>query len=622
MLFLMLCSFGVDKSIAAHGVSLYGDLKYGPDFQHFDYVNPDAPKGGRINFAVIGTFDSLNPFIIKGDPAAGMSPLHASNFYATLLDHSADEPIAAYGYIAEDVEVAPDRASVTFTLRKNATFHDGSPIIPEDVVFTFNMLKEKGQPFYKAYYREITTAETVGSHKVKFTFQDGNNKELPIIISEMPILSKTFYQEPGHEFDDASMKHPLGSGPYKIEKVSPGKSITYKRVENWWGKDLPVNKGEYNIDVLKYVYFRDPTVAFQSLQAGVTDFRLENIAKNWAKAYTFPAVESGDVKKLAVKHQGGAGMQGMAFNTRREIFKDPRVRKAISLLFDFEWANKNLFYGLYKRTNSYFANSELASRGIPKGRELEILKAFEDQLPQEVFIKPFRMPVTDGSGNIRAQLRQAIGLLKEAGWKVKNHKLVHKKTNQLFKFEILLVQPDLKRVLNGFIRNLKRLGIDARLRVVDSSQYMARIDEFDFDMISIRIGQSESPGNEQFEFWGSKVAGVKGSRNYMGIASPIVDALIQEVIDAPTRDELVNRTRALDRVLLHQYYVVPMYHSDEYLFAHWRHFKHPKKFPKYTLQLSTWWVDCNDCKELAEKYQRPQLTKHCKVERARALAER
>lgn len=625
--FLILCSFWVEKSKAVpekgrptHGFTLDGDLKYGPDFKHFDYVNPEAPKGGSINFAAIGSFDSLNPFIIKGIPAAGMHPLHASYFYATLLDHSFDEPISAYGYIAEAVELAPDRTSVTFTLRKTAKFHDGSPITPEDVIFTFNTLKEKGQPFYKAYYNEVIGVEKVDSHKVKFIFQDGKNKELPVIIGEMQILSKAFYQK--HKFDDASMTRPLGSGPYEIEDVVPGKSITYRRVKNWWGENIPANKGQYNVDVMKYVYFRDPTVAFQSLQAGTTDFRFENTAKNWAKAYTFPAVKSGDVIRLGVKHQMGAGMQGLAFNTRKEIFKDPRVRKAISLLFDFEWANKNLFYGLYKRTNSYFANSELASRGLPEGRELEILQAFNDQLPQEVFAKPFRMPVTDASGNIRPQLRQAKALFKEAGWHIKDHKMVNAKTNQPLEFEILLVQPDFERVLNGFIRNLKRIGVQARLRIVDSSQYVARLDGFDFDMNMVGIFQSESPGNEQLEFWGSKVANVKGSRNYMGIQNPVVDALVQEVIDAPNREELVHRTHALDRVLLHNYYVVPLYHSNKHLIAHWRHFKHPKVFPKYNMQLRTWWIDCKDCHELAKKYKRPQLTQHCRADTTKALASR
>ncbi len=601
---------------AAHGVDLYGSLKYPADFTHFDYVNPDAPKGGNISFAAIGTFDSLNPFVIKGTPAGGMSMLHPSMFYATLMAHSADEPISAYGYIAEDIEVAPDRTSVIFTLRSEAQFHDGSPITPEDVVFSFNILKEKGQPIYKAYYREVIRIEKLDKRRVKFTFASGDNKELPVIIGEFPILSKKYYQT--HNFAKASMEIPLGSGPYKISKVDNGQSITYQRVNNWWGENLPVNKGQHNIDTIKYLYFRDDTVAFQALQSGECDFRMESSSKNWATSYTFPAVKDGNVKKLTVPHQSGQGMMGLAFNLRRPLFQDIRVRQALALLFDFEWTNENIFHSLYKRTNSYFANSELASIGLPSEKELELLLPHKKQLPETIFTQAFKMPVTDGSGNIRPQLRQAKKLLQDAGWIVKNHQLVNAKTGQPFKFKILITQPNFERLLHGFIRNLKRLGIQAKMRVVDSSQYVARMDEFDFDMVPASILQSESPGNEQREFWHSKLANVKGSRNYMGIANPVIDELIEQIIDAPTREELVQRTHALDRVLLHNYYIIPLYHNDKYFLAHWRHLQHPDRFPKYAIQLSTWWVDREQSKDLAEKHTHSDINQGGKPPQARS----
>lgn len=413
-----------------HGIDLYGNLKYPPDFTHFEYANPKAPKGGTLTLSAIGTFDSLNAFVIKGTPAAGMNLLHPSYLYATLMKHSHDEPISTYGYIAETVQVGENGKSATFKLRLQAKFHDGTPLTAEDVVFTFKILKEKGNPIYRTYYREITKAEVIGPHEVKFHFVSNENKELPVIIGEMPILSKKYYES--HDFNEAGLKIPLGSGPYKIAEVDPGKSITYHRIKHWWGENLPVNKGQNNVDVIKFIYFLDTTVDLEAFKAGETDFRLENSAKNWAKSYNIPAVKEGRILKEEIPHQMTQGMQGFVFNVRRPLFQDPKVREALALAFDFEWANKNLFYGTYKRSNSYFSNSELGCRDLPKGEELELLLRFKDKLPPILFEKPFKMPVNNGDSNIRASLRRGRKLLDEAGWEIKDNVLRNKKNRGTF----------------------------------------------------------------------------------------------------------------------------------------------------------------------------------------------
>ncbi|MBL0941131.1 MAG: ABC transporter substrate-binding protein [Alphaproteobacteria bacterium] len=578
-----------EKPYPSHGIDLYNQLKYAEDFKNFDYVNPNAPKGGELILAAIGGFDSLNPFVIKGVPAAGMTYIYASYFYATLLAHSSDEPLAAYGYIAEKIELAPDRSWIIFTLRKNATFHDGTSITPEDVIFTFNTLKEKGNPFFKAYYREIINVEQVGKNQVKFSLLSGKNLELPVIVGDMPILSKNYYTK--HNFEDAGLVLPLGSGPYKIEAIDAGKSITYKRIENWWGENLPVNKGHYNFNKIKYLYFRDGTVAFEAFKSGAYDFRIENESKNWAKGYDLPAVKQGKLIKKTIPHHMIQGMQALIFNTRRDLFKNSEVRQALSLLFDFEWMNKNLFYGFYKRTNSYFENSELAGHGLPEQDELKILEAYRSQLPNEVFTTAFQMPILDGTSNIRPQIRKAQDLLKQAGWVMQSQKLIHTKTNQPFTFEILTDQPVYIRILQGFVNNLKRVGIEANIRLVDAAQYESRTANFDFDMIVQKIGQSPSPGNEQVEFWSSKTANIKGSFNYAGIKNPVIDRLIEQVVKASSRKLLIAATRALDRVLLWNYYVIPMWHNNTYWVAYWNKFGQPKVIPAYNFPLDTWWVD-------------------------------
>jgi microcin C transport system substrate-binding protein len=566
----------------SHALAMHGDLKYGPDFKHFDYVNPNVPKGGEVRLADIGTFDSLNPFILKGSAAAGIGGL-----FDTLTARSDDEPFSQYGLIAESIEVPADRSWVAFTLRPEARFHDGSPITVEDVIFTFETLKAKGHPFYRAYYANVQKAEKVGERKVKFTFSPGDNRELPLIVGEMPVLSKAYFST--RDFEKTTLEPPVGSGPYKVESVDPGRSITYRRVKDYWAEKLPVNVGRNNFDLIRYDYYRDATVALEAFKSGEYDFRQENIAKNWANAYNSPAVTQGLIKKEEIAHEQPAGMQAFIFNTRQPFFQDPRVRQALAHAFDFEWANKNLFNGAYKRTTSYFANSELASSGLPSPEEIKILEPFRGKIPEEVFTQEYRPPTTDGSGNIRDNLRKAFALLKEAGWIIKDKRLVN--AGQPMAFEILLVDPSFERIALPFVRNLERLGVTARVRTVDTTQYENRVENFDFDLIVATLPQSLSPGNEQRDFWTSEKADVPGSRNLAGIKDPVVDKLVDLVIAAPDRQSLVHRTRALDRVLLWGHYVIPQWHINVFRVAYWDKFGRPEKTPKYALAFDAWWVD-------------------------------
>lgn len=568
----------------SHGLSLFGDLKYGPDFKHFDYVNPDAPKGGSMRLSAIGTFDNLNPYIVRGIPAAGMGQT-----FDTLMMPSEDEPGSEYGLIAESAELAADRMSVLYTLRREARFHDGSPITPEDVIWTFNTLREKGQPMYRSYYGDVEKVEAEGERGVRFHFKSADNRELPQILGQMPVLSKKYWEE--RDFTRTTLDAPLGSGPYRVEAVDPGRSITYRRVPDYWAADLPVRRGRNNVDQLRYDYYRDGTIALEALKAGQYDVRLENSSKAWATGYDGPALRQGLLKKEEIPNELPRGMQGFGYNQRRALFEDPKVRQALAYGFDFEWSNKNLFYDAYKRTRSYFDNSELAATGLPQGEELELLERFRDKLPEEVFTREYNPPRYDGSGNIRDGLREALNLLKEAGWSIKGGKLVNDKTGQPFEFEILLVQPEFERIVLPFVRNLERMGISVRVRTVDTSQYQKRMDTFDYDMTVVSFGQSLSPGNEQRDYWGSQAADQEGSRNLLGIKNPVIDALIEEIIRAPSRESLVARTRALDRVLQWGHYVIPQFHTDLWRIAYWDKFRRPEIAPKYGLGLDTWWID-------------------------------
>ena len=566
------------------GMSLFGDLKYGPDFKHFDYVNPDAPKGGTMRRSAIGTFDTLNPLVVKGIPAAGVGAI-----FDTLAVASEDEPASEYGLVAEKIDLASDKLSVLYTIRKEARFHDGSPMTPEDVIWTFETLRAKGHPSYRSYYGDVTRVEKAGERGVRFVFKSAENRELPQILGQMPVLSKAYWS--GRDFEKTTLDPPLGSGPYKIESIDPGRSITYSRVADYWADDLPVMKGRNNADVIRYDYYRDATIALEAFKAGQYDIRLENSSKDWATGYDSPALRAGLIKKEEIPNQLPSGMQGFAYNLRRPIFEYPRVREALAYAFDFEWSNKNLFYGAYKRTRSYFDNSELAATGVPQGEELTILEKFRGQIPERVFTAEYDPPKYDGSGNIRDGLRAALKLLKEAGWTFKGEKLANDETGQPFEFEILLDNPQFERIVLPFTKNLERMGITGRVRTVDNAQYQKRMETFDYDMAVVAFGESLSPGNEQREFWGSQAAGEQGSRNLMGVKNKVVDELIEDLIRAPDRASLVAHTRALDRVLQYGYYLIPHYHIAAFRVAHWDKFERPPVSPKYAVGIETWWID-------------------------------
>jgi microcin C transport system substrate-binding protein len=568
-----------------HGLALHGDLKYGPTFEHFDYVNKDAPKGGTVRLAAIGTFDNLNPFILRG-----VSPAGIGNVFDTLVVSSADEAFSVYGLIAETVEVPPDHSWVEFTLRAEARFHDGSPITVEDVIFSLETLKTRGHPFYRSYYANVERAERTGERKVRFSFSGEENRELPLTVGQMPVLSRAYWS--GREFDRTTLEPPLGSGPYRIEALDPGRAITYKRVEDYWAQDLPVNRGRFNYDRIRYDYYRDGTVALEAFKAGQYDFRQENVARDWATGYEGPALRTGLIRKEEIRHEQPTGMQGFVFNTRRPVFQDRRVREAIIHAFDFEWTNRNLFNGAYTRTTSYFSNSELASQGLPGAEELAILERYRGRIPDEVFTREYRPPVTNGSGDVRAGLRRAFALLEEAGWIVDARgRQVHAETGEPMAFEILLVNPTFERIALPFARNLHRLGIAARVRTVDTTQYQNRLDNFEFDLTVNVFGQSLSPGNEQRDYWSSAKADVPGSQNLAGVRDPVVDELIELVISAGDRENLIHRTRALDRVLLWGHYVVPNWHVRSFRVAYWDKFGRPEVSPRYALGFETWWVD-------------------------------
>ena len=570
-----------------HGVAMHGEPKYGPDFSHFDYVNPYAPKGGTLRVGVPqGSFDSLNNFIIRGNPASGLGSL-----YDTLVTSSSDEAFTQYGLIAESIEMPEDRSWVIFNLRPEARFHDGHPLTADDVIFSFDILKDKGLPHFRAYYKNVTVAEKLGDHRIKFVFGEGENRELPLIIGQLPILPKHYWET--REFDKTTLEPPLGSGPYKVQSVEPGRSISYARVEDYWGEDIPVNRGQNNFDLIIYDYYRDADVAIEALKAGAFDIRAENSAKNWATAYDIPAVDAGRLILDKIPTQMPEGMQSFAFNSRRFPFADRQVRRALTFAFDFETTNKNLFYGQYTRTKSYFSNSELASSGLPEGKELEILEQFRGRIPDEVFTTPYTVPETDGNGNVRANLRTAVNLLKDSGWEIRDGKMIEIESGRPLEFEILLAQPQaaFERIFLPFIQNLERIGVSAELRRVDVSQFQNRLDNFDFDMIIGSWGQSLSPGNEQRNYWSSESATINGSRNYVGISDPAIDELIELVISAPDRESLVIRTRALDRVLLWGHYVIPNWHLAFQRLVYWNKFGRPDTLTLQGTSTNYWWVD-------------------------------
>lgn len=578
-----------NPELPRHGSSLFGELKYGPDFTHFDYVNPEAPKGGAVRYGAFGSFDSLNGFIVKGQAAAGTGFI-----YDTLMATSLDEPASEYGLVAASVRHPKDYSSVTYTLRPEARWHDGKEITPEDVIWTLETLK-KSHPFYNAYYANVVKAEKTGPHEVTFTFNETGNRELPLIVGQLPVLPQHYWEGENtkgekRSFTETTLEPPLGSGPYRISSVSPGRSITYERVEDYWGAALPVNLGSHNFDRIRFEYYRDTTVSLEALKADRLDFRMENSASSWATAYDIPAVRRGDLIREEIPSANGAGMQGFAFNLRREKFQDPRVREAFNWAFDFEWMNRNLFHEQYTRTGSYFANSELASSGLPEGLERAILEELKDDLSPEIFTNAYEMPVTDGSGNNRNNLRRAADLLDAAGWKIENGKR-RNASGEVLNVEFLIDSPTFERVIAPYQQSLNRLGITSSIRNVDAAQYQRRMDTRNFDIIIQTFPQSLSPGNEQREFWGCDAAKTEGSRNVIGICDPAIEKLIDRVIYAKDREALVAATRALDRVLLAGHYVVPQWHLTYNRVAYWSRLKHPENMPPYSIGFPTiWWM--------------------------------
>lgn len=568
----------------SHGLSRFGSLQYEKGFSHFSYANPNAPKGGEVRYAAIGSFDNLNPHILKGVAASGIGLI-----YDTLMVSSKDELFSSYGLIAESVEVAEDKKSVTYILRQEAVWHDQTPITPDDVVFSYHTILEKGHPYYKSYYRDIVDVVKTGDRSVRFDFAHGNNPELPMITGQFPIVSKAYYSQ--KDFGKTSLEPPLGNGAYTIKDIKAGQSITYERVKNYWAADLGVNKGRHNFDHIHYDYYRDRIVASEAFKAGAYDIHQENTAKFWAKNYNdLKALEDGSLIKREIQHDIPTGMQAFLFNARQEKFKDVQVRKALNHILDFEWTNKQLFFNAYHRTESYFSNSVFSSKGsLPSAAEKLLLEPYKDQLPESLWTTPFALMQTDGSGNNRTQLREASRLLTEAGYRVVDKKRRLLDGTTPFTIEFLMSSPAFERVIAPMVKNLERLGVDASMRLVDSTQYEKRLEDFDFDMTVFSYGQSNAPGNEQIDYWHSSKAQVKGSRNYIGIENKVVDALIEAVIAAENKEDLITATRALDRVLLWHYYVIPNWHIRSFRLLHWNKFGYPQTNPKFDLGLDTWW---------------------------------
>ena len=578
----------------AHAIAMHGEPKYPDSFQYVDYANPDAPKGGKIILSSTGSYDSFNPFILKGTAAAGIG-----NLYETLTTGSSDEAFTEYGLIAKTIEWPDDRSWVAFTIREEAVWHDGKKISPEDVIWTFNTLMEKGHPFYKYYYGDVVEVIQENDNKVRFNFKGNTNLELPLIVGQLPVLPKHYWTN--KNFEETSMDIPIGSGPYKIKNFDAGRTITYELDSDYWGKNIPIKKGTENFGVIQYEYYKDRSIEREAFKSGDIDLFSENTSKDWATSYDTPAVQNGLIKKELIEHQNPQGMQGFAFNTRKEIFEDKRVREALSYAFDFEWTNKNLFYNAYKRTNSFFENSELASSGVPSGGELDLLNDYRELLPQKLFQEEYNPPKTDGSGFMRKELQEATKLLQDAGWELQEGKLINKKSGSKFEFELLLVSPAFERIVLPFKDNLAKLGIDVSVRTIDSAQYQNRLDGFDFDMIVSTFSQSLSPGNEQRNFWGSDAAKTNGSRNIIGISNEVIDSLIEKVISAKDREDLIMTTRALDRVLLWNHYVIPQWHISAYRTLYWDIFDKPSVRPKYSLGTHTWWVDADKASTIDQR---------------------
>lgn len=573
------------KSEPMHGIAMHGNPKYLKGFKHLDYANPKAPKGGNLRLAVTGSFDSINSFIIKGSAAAGRQYV-----FESLLGRVWDEPFSLYGLIAESIEVPDDRSWVKFVLRPEAKFHDGKKISSEDIIFSWDLLRKEGRANMRLFYNKVSKAEKISNDIVKFTFKKEElDRELPLLMGLMPVLSKNYFSKV--EFNKTTLKPIVGSGPYRIKEIIPGRKIVYQRDKNYWGNDLPIRVGHNNFDTVSYEYFRDSNVLMEAFKSGEFDLRPEYSASRWRSAYNFPSVNNGKVKLEEIPNSRPSGMKAFVFNTRKEIFKDLNVRKAIGYAFDFEWINKNLFNNVYIRTNSFFANSNLASYGLPSIEERELLEPIKQYIPKTVFKQKYRPQSSETNNEIRIGLRKANILLEKSGWvieKGKRVKLINGKKIFL-KFEILLVNPDNERIAIIFSRNLKKLGIEVSIRTVDSAQYQKRRQNYDFDMIINKWRVTLSPGNEQAFYWGSNAANTSGTRNYIGIKNEGVDILINKITKTTERKELVTAIKALDRVLLHNFFVIPMYHIEIDRVAYWNKISRPNKTPIYGYVLETWW---------------------------------
>ena len=617
---LIALALGVSAAAAAersHGLSAFGDLALPPDFEHLAYADPEAPKGGMlvlIGWSGVTTFNNLNNYILKGDAAQGLDLL-----FDTLMARATDEPDAVYGLVAESAELAGDGMSVTFHLRPEARFADGSPLTADDVVFSFETLKTKGHPLFRQTLRDVVKAEAVDPRTVRYTFKGNLVRDLPLTVAALPIFSKAYYAD--RKFDETTMEPPLGSGPYVIDDFAQGRTITYQRNPDYWAKDLPVNQGRWNFDKIRYEYFRDRTAGMEAFKAGTYDFREEFTSKVWATEYDFPAVRAGRVKKETLPDETPSGTQGFFINTRRDKFKDPLVREALARAFDFEWTNRNLFYGLYDRTQSYFENSPMKAEGEPSPEERVLFESLEVEVPEGALGPVVTPPKSDGSGQDRRLLLEAGKLLDEAGWRIENKKRVNDKGEQLT-VEFLTFEPTFERIIAPYVKNLKLLGIDSRIRRVDPAQYQQRLKNFDFDITTQRYVMRNTPGVELRSYFGSQAADLDGSLNLAGIKDPAVDALIEKVVAARTREDMTIAARALDRTLRAGHYWVPHWYKPFHNVAYWDKFGQPETKPKFDRGLlDTWWYDEAKAADLTTDSASPQSETDGEAEAGGAEAE-
>ncbi|MGO1119800.1 extracellular solute-binding protein [Rhodovibrionaceae bacterium A322] len=575
-----------EETTKSWAMAEFGEPLYDASMAHFPYVNPDAPKGGSVTLGAFGSFDSLNTYILKGDWPRSIGLTSDS-----LMTGSGDELASAYGLIAESVEYPEDKSWIIFTLRPEARYHDGSPILADDFAFVMEVIKEHSRPFLKSFYDEVESWEVLGDRQIKFVFNTRDNMKPLMNVSSLSPLSRTYWTSDGRDITKTTLTPPLSSGPYRIASVEPGKALVYERVEDYWAKDLNVNVGQNNFDRIRYDYYVDPTVMFEAFKAGKIDFRSENRSQRWATGYDIAPVKDGRILKVEEPSNTPRGIQAYFMNQRRDQFSDKRVREALNLMYDFESIRKTLLYGFYARINSYFPNSDFGASGAPTAEELAILEPYKDQLSEDILTEAFQNPVSDASGRIRKRTRQALGLFKEAGWTLQAGKLVDAQGQQM-KIEFLLASPSSERVTAPFVNNLKKIGIDASIRIVDTSQYQVRLDDFDFDIIMVALNFFPPPGAEQRSYWGSEAADIRGSANLGAIRNPVIDQLIEQVIVAEDLETLKATNRAMDRVLLWNYYSIPLFYLDKSWIAYWNKFDRPEERAKYSIGFpASWWLD-------------------------------